>query len=100
MGHQRSVDVALAKLGLRKGDLCSDGLTKHVADDIRATLLAARSLDDAAIRLVDLANERGGTDNMTVVLAGVRGALSRSDAAEPVEKTLEVLSTYEPTSAR
>lgn len=53
--------------------LCSDGLTKHVSnDEIRAHLDGLAMGDPAettAKRLVDLANERGGTDNCTVVVA-------------------------------
>lgn len=53
--------------------LCSDGLTKHVSnDEIRAHLDALALGDTAestARRLVDIANERGGTDNVTVVIA-------------------------------
>lgn len=53
--------------------LCSDGLTKHVSsEEIRAHLEALSMGDTAettARRLVDLTNERGGTDNVTVVVA-------------------------------
>lgn len=48
--------------------LCSDGLTRHVTD----AEIAARAADDdparATARLVALANERGGEDNVTVVV--------------------------------
>ena len=53
--------------------LCSDGLTKHVTDDEIREQLAAIDSDEgveaAARDLVALANERGGTDNVTVVVA-------------------------------
>ena len=55
--------------------LCSDGLTKHLPDaDIHALLEGAESSDvqSQAQRLVDTANERGGDDNVSVVLAAVR----------------------------
>lgn len=48
--------------------LCSDGLTEHVTD---AEVLAAMQTADpeaSVQRLVNLANERGGTDNITVLL--------------------------------
>lgn len=44
--------------------LCSDGLTRHVTDAEIASIAAG---DGAAERLVALANERGGLDNVTVV---------------------------------
>jgi protein phosphatase len=52
--------------------LCSDGLTKAVPEDlIRDVLDLYWDLDRAAARLVDLANRRGGLDNVSVVLARV-----------------------------
>lgn len=47
--------------------LCSDGLTRHVAPEEIAAL-AGGPPDRAARALVDLANERGGQDNVTVVV--------------------------------
>ena len=48
--------------------MCSDGLTKHVADDEIASHIAAmKSSEQLARDLVDLALERGGTDNVTVI---------------------------------
>jgi protein phosphatase len=49
--------------------LCSDGLTNHVGDAEIATCVANEpALDDACARLVDLANARGGEDNITIAL--------------------------------
>jgi len=79
MGHDPNVSVALGRLELRALDclvLCSDGLTTHVADDdIRDVVLSSADLTVACQRLVDLAKERGGTDNITVMLGGVDGPL-------------------------
>jgi serine/threonine protein phosphatase PrpC len=49
---------------------CSDGLTKHVADDEIAKAIAehARS-EEVCTSLLDLALERGGSDNITIVVA-------------------------------
>lgn len=71
-----TIDLLIARPEL--GDLyllCSDGLTRMVPDDgeICATILEGEhDLDLAVQRLVDLANRRGGRDNITVVLVGVR----------------------------
>jgi len=52
--------------------LCSDGLTDLVEDDrIVQVLLAEGDLAAKADQLVALANQAGGKDNITVVLAGV-----------------------------
>lgn len=71
VGDPRGVmpDVFIEVLGTRdRLVLCSDGLTRHVApDEIAATAAGARP--ERAVRaLVDLANGRGGDDNVTVVV--------------------------------
>jgi protein phosphatase len=49
--------------------MCTDGLTRMVEDSkIAATILAAPSAQSAADRLVNLANECGGQDNVTVIV--------------------------------
>jgi serine/threonine protein phosphatase PrpC len=49
--------------------LCTDGLTRMVEDSkIATTILAAPSAQSAADRLVNLANECGGQDNVTVIV--------------------------------
>jgi len=50
--------------------LCSDGLSGMVAAaQIEDTLLKAGDLEPACEELVDLANQAGGNDNITCVLA-------------------------------
>jgi serine/threonine protein phosphatase PrpC len=50
--------------------LCSDGLTKHVSDgEIAAQIGGMQSSEQLCHTLLDLALERGGTDNITI-LAG------------------------------
>jgi protein phosphatase len=49
--------------------LCSDGLNSMLTDDeIAALLETGGTLDETCIRLIDEANERGGNDNVSVVL--------------------------------
>ncbi len=53
--------------------LCSDGLTKHVSDpEIADRLRTLESSEQAARGLLDLALERGGSDNITVLVARAR----------------------------
>jgi serine/threonine protein phosphatase PrpC len=77
MGSKEDVVVALNRFTLRRGDrllLCSDGLTGRVEDEeLRQVLLSTASLDVACKTLVALANERGGEDNITVVVADLSG---------------------------
>jgi protein phosphatase len=67
--NDMSPDVYKARL--RDGDtllLCTDGLTKHVTEDRIVQLLNGQA-EQAARRLVDAANDGGGSDNATVVVA-------------------------------
>jgi serine/threonine protein phosphatase PrpC len=77
IGTRQDVVVALNRFTLRRGDrllLCSDGLTGEVEDEeIRRVLLATPNLAAACRALVELANARGGEDNITVVLAEMSG---------------------------
>lgn len=58
--------------------LCSDGLTNYVRDnELEAILNQDLSLDKQAQKLVALANEHGGGDNITLVLVKVNDGLSR-----------------------
>ena len=55
--------------------LCSDGLTKHVTDpEITERLRTMESSEQACRALLDLALERGGSDNITVLVGRARGA--------------------------
>jgi PPM family protein phosphatase len=73
LGYQPDVTVDLFRLPLQIGDvvlLCSDGLHGLVSDAELSTL-AAQPSDEAVNQLVDLANQRGGLDNITVAIARV-----------------------------
>ena len=49
--------------------LCSDGLTKHVSDaEIATALRTMTSSEQVGKQLLDLALERGGSDNITMVI--------------------------------
>jgi serine/threonine protein phosphatase PrpC len=67
-------EVLLTDCDLRDRTLlCSDGLTKHVSDDeIRDCLERDLSAEETCRALTALALERGGTDNVTVVMGRVR----------------------------
>ena len=74
-GPRPAVEFELATVEVAPGDrllVCSDGLTNKVAP-IELMRIVAEEGDpaDACRRLVALANERGGEDNITVVLAYV-----------------------------
>ncbi|MDZ4848836.1 MAG: protein phosphatase 2C domain-containing protein [Pirellulaceae bacterium] len=52
--------------------LCSDGLNKHVTDDELIPILSRDDLPDQICQaLIDLTNERGGTDNVTAIVVDI-----------------------------
>ena len=82
VGDPRGVQPDVFVEALRPGDrllLCSDGLTRHVPDPEIASTMRGANLDRAATALVDLAKERGGEDNITVVLYAARRTLGLAD---------------------
>ena len=78
VGVDESVDVDVTIESPRPGDvylLCSDGLTRMAtSDEILATITSSASLEIAASKLIAMANERGGKDNITTIIAGVEAA--------------------------
>jgi PPM family protein phosphatase len=92
LGVETVVDVDDDTVQVRPGDrllLCTDGLTSMVSEQaVKDVLGAVPDPQEAAQRLVQMANEGGGTDNTTVVV------LDFSDDA-PAARPKE-----EPTSAR
>jgi protein phosphatase len=53
--------------------LCTDGLTKHVTEAELETILRERQPAEPTVRrLIDLALDRGGSDNVTVVVAKLK----------------------------
>src|SRR6266571_436674 len=78
LGAQTELTPATARIQIRQGDmllLCSDGLSGKLRnEEIRQ--IVADSISDlaaACVALVAAANERGGEDNITVVLARFTG---------------------------
>ena len=73
LGHSDSLAVdVFGPLQLRPGDLlllCSDGLYGVVSESEMAGIASSFSPDEAADRLIALANERGSPDNVSVVVA-------------------------------
>ena len=75
LGSDPTVEVDTASQALAQGDwllLCSDGLVNMVNDpELAQTIIAAPSAARACERLIALANEHGGKDNISVAMAHV-----------------------------
>jgi protein phosphatase len=75
VGAQASIEVIMVGLDLEPDDLilvCCDGLYKVVPpEDIVETLEFEAGLYEKVVHLVARANEAGGPDNITVILAEI-----------------------------
>ena len=76
LGVEPNVEVEIQEIPVQKGDfyvLCSDGLSDMVEDDdIHLTISTfSANLDTVAKQLIQLTNDNGGRDNVSVVMAHV-----------------------------
>jgi protein phosphatase len=96
LGADERVEVDLVQTSFEPGDvliLCSDGLHGLVED----AEIAAAVADDpqpAASNLVALANERGGTDNISVVIVKAPAASPPAAAPVPERRSRKTLSVF------
>jgi serine/threonine protein phosphatase PrpC len=99
VGLQGDVRVAIAKLELRRGDrllLCTDGVTNAVSDAELLQILTESEPRMACETMIALANERGGDDNETAIVADITGeALDTADEFETVTSTYSILQAYD-----
>lgn len=84
LGHWQEVEIDLQKVSLQEGDtllLCSDGLWGYVPGESIHRVVADRGLTVAAAaqRLLKLALDAGGHDNVGIELARVKVAASDTD---------------------
>src|SRR5690606_19524133 len=95
VGVYRNVDPDVFDFDVLPGDrflLCSDGLHGYFEEHELGRLFAEVPEEELAKRLVDLANERGGKDNITAVVVRVpesRGGID--EIAQEVNLKLEIL---------
>lgn len=82
LGMQDNVEVDLLSDEAQLGDyyvLCSDGLSGMVDDeDILAAVKESSSPESACLRLVTMANEHGGEDNVTAVVVAIEDGSARN----------------------
>lgn len=101
VGLSADVRVAIARLELRQGDrflLCSDGVTNAVTDEELREIMTGSKPRAACETMIALANDRGGDDNETAIVADLGGdGLEPPDEFETVTSTYEVLQAYEAT---
>jgi serine/threonine protein phosphatase PrpC len=80
VGIERQVNLEMHEHNVRPNDLyllCSDGLSEMVTDgQIFTVLLQESELSEKATLLVSIANENGGRDNVSVVLARAKSPMA------------------------
>jgi protein phosphatase len=91
VGIRRRISISIVVDKPRPNDiyvLCSDGLSNMVGDDaIRDLILQEPDLEAAVYGLIEVANDRGGKDNITVILVKVlekKPSLQRIGAAHAI----------------
>lgn len=91
LGPKPVVEVDHFQHTLQVGDvivLCTDGLSGQVQDAEIAAAVSSYLPDQAAARLVDWANERGGPDNISVMVVRVVPDIPSAPAATPVSRAV------------
>ena len=88
VGLAPDVRVAIGRLELRRGDrlmLCSDGVSNQITDDELRQIMTRSEPREACETMIALANERGGDDNETVIVADVarRGPRRARSSSRP-----------------
>jgi len=82
VGNRTDLQVDLFRQNLKSRDivvLCTDGLSKVETQEIRQIASNASDPDQAAKELVDLANERGGEDNVSTIVVWMLNTPKRWD---------------------
>ncbi len=93
VGFQRGVNVDVIYRALKENDyylLCSDGLTNMLEDKEILEIVKGNGPRSACQQLIDIANERGGEDNITVVIIHVEHLSDNVSTDEDDEMTVEM----------
>jgi len=80
LGTKPGVEIDFFQRKVQPGDvlvLCCDGLSNEAEDDEIARIVSTTDPQEAAQTLIDLANQRGGPDNITTVVVRVGEAIKR-----------------------
>jgi len=90
LGSENQPHIDLFEFTWEPGDilfLCSDGLTKHITDDEISKIISTESPKNAANTLIELANERGGEDNISVAVVQYQSSKITNQAKEKAVDT-------------
>jgi serine/threonine protein phosphatase PrpC len=94
LGTQPKVHVEVTSVDLLNNDvllMCSDGLSNKIKDlEMREIASSGKDLAENCRHLIELANKRGGEDNITVILARFVG----KSLSLGLERDLSITSTF------
>jgi len=88
LGSENQPKIDLFELKLQPRDillLCSDGLTRHVSDDEISEVLVDTTPKSATKKLIKLANQRGGEDNISAVVIHFDGYADGDTAVTQID---------------
>lgn len=94
LGAQDDIELEFTEGEIRARDLfllCSDGLTTHLSDPEILAAMQGRSLDEAAEALIGQTLQRGGSDNVTVILVAALPPPATPEGKER-ERTVQLIS--------
>ena len=79
IGLNSSVEVDVSSMKVYKGDillLCSDGLSGLVSDKSIEEIVSINDFQKVPDKLIEIANQNGGTDNITVLVGMVTSGIN------------------------
>lgn len=94
VGVHEHVEVDILDFEILPGDaflLCSDGLYDYLDDAEIASNLALSNIEEIPGRFIDIANNRGGKDNITALVVQARGDAESSKRAAQLQFTVDTL---------
>ncbi len=71
LGSEEIVHADIFEIDLYENDillLCTDGLTTHVSDNEMLEIIKEYGTNESVQELIKLANDNGGTDNITIII--------------------------------
>lgn len=99
MGMDKPLPPDITAVDLRERDrflMCSDGLTNMLGDtDISDILLSETSCEEACLQLVTRANQAGGYDNITAIVADVESAKPNNEPGDKVKERISQMDIRE-----
>ncbi len=98
LGREPKVEVDTLVLDVEEKDtflLCSDGLTSYLHQDELENMLISPDIEAIGKRLINIANGRGGHDNITVVLVHVEDLGDGEAQASPQNMRIPTLVNFE-----